>query len=564
MRGIAAAPGIAIGRVYVKLSALQIEKRYVLDTEAELQRLKTAIETAKIQLKELISATEERLGAKEAEIFNAHLILLDDPELIDSIQLKLFKNKVNAEWAVKETERELVKLFEEIADEYIRERIADINDVSARLLQNLTGTAAFDPKSLGEKVIITAKDIVPSEMAMLTKEHVLGILTEVGGATSHTAIVARVAGIPAIVGIKGLLEGIKDGALIILDGSTGEVFVEPDEGLIELYGERQRHEEQKLEELKQYIGKATVTLDGFTVELGCNIGAPKDLAAVLENDGEGIGLFRSEFLYMDRCSMPGEEEQLDAYRTVVEGMKNRTVIIRTLDIGGDKQLPYLDIPKEENPFLGLRAIRYCLKDKEIFKVQLRAILRASAFGRVRIMLPMISGIGELREARSIIEAAKLELDSQGLAYDKDIKLGIMIETPAAAIISDILAKEADFFSIGTNDLTQYTLAVDRMNESIAHLYNTYHPAVLRLIKLTIDNAHKHGKWVGMCGEAAQDERLIPILLAMGLDELSVSPPKVLSIRRLIAGLSKKQVERQMDKFLELADAEEVLSFIESI
>jgi phosphotransferase system enzyme I (PtsI) len=418
--------------------------------------------------------------------------------------------------------------------------------------------------SMKEPGIVIAEELTPSDMTKLDPAWVKGIITESGGVTSHTAIISRVMGIPAVVGAQGILSKVNNEDMVIIDGCSGEILIRPDKAVIEAYQSKLLLERQEQEQLQAYIGKKTISKDGYEISIGCNIGSPKDLEAVLRNDGEGIGLFRSEFLYMDRNAMPDEEEQLAAYKAAAEALDGKAVIIRTLDIGGDKELPYMKLPKEDNPFLGYRAIRYCLEEKDMFRTQLRAILRASSFGKVKIMLPMICSVEEVRKARILLQESMRELDSNAYAYDKDIELGIMIETPAAAMISDVLAKEVDFFSIGTNDLTQYTLAVDRMNSRIASLYTPYHPAVLRSIKLIADNAKEAGIEVGMCGEAAQDELLAPVFMGMGLDELSVSPPQVLKIRKLINSLNKKEWEVHAAKLLKLPDPEEIQRYLKAI
>jgi phosphoenolpyruvate-protein phosphotransferase (PTS system enzyme I) len=563
MNGIGVSQGIAIGKAYIKTSRLSLEKRIVENIEEELVRLYFNIERSKQQLEEIKETTENKIGASEAQIFEAHIMILEDPELVDKAVAKIKNGKVCASWAVKETVDELAQLFKEIDDEYIKERVLDLQDVSLRLIDNILGRKGFDYSKIAEPVIIVATELTPSDMSCMATDKILGVITETGGITSHTVIMSRVMGLPAIVGAGGLLKVVNDGDVIILNGSTGEFFINPEAALKEKYEKERSLQLENQRSLEKYKGMKTLTKDGFEINIGCNIGAPKDLEAVLKNDGEGIGLFRSEFLYMDRATMPTEEEQFYAYRAAAEAMKGKAVIIRTLDIGGDKQLPYMDFPHEENPFLGYRAIRYCLEEREIFRMQLRAMLRASAYGNVKIMLPMISNIDEIREARQELHKSMQELDSRQLDYNKNIELGIMIETPAAAIISDKLAAEIDFFSIGTNDLTQYTLAVDRMNSKISKLYTPYHPAVLRLIKLVADNAKKSGIWVGMCGEAAQDELLVPIFVGMGLDELSVSPPQVLKIRKLINSLKRQDIDKHVESILNLPNAEAVFNYLKN-
>jgi phosphotransferase system enzyme I (PtsI) len=564
MKGIGASQGVAIGKAYIKTTRIKIEKTMAENLEIELAKLYSNIEKSKQQLEEIKKITESKIGAKEAQIFEAHAMILEDPDLVDKAVEKIKVNGYSASWAVKETADEFTQLFMDIEDEYIKERILDLQDVSSRLIDNILGLKGFDYSSIGEPVIVVAEELTPSDMSKISTDKVLGIITQTGGATSHTAIMSRVMGMPAIVGAQGVMETVNNEDIIVMNGSTGEFYINPDREVLQQFEKEKNFQHEEQNALKSYLGRKTVTLDGYEISVGCNIGSPKDLEAVLKNDGEGIGLFRSEFLYMDRNDMPTEEEQFIAYKAAAEAMAGKPVIIRTLDIGGDKQLTYMDFPKEDNPFLGYRAIRYCLEERDIFRIQLRAMLRASAFGNIKIMLPMISGINEIREAKKELAKSMQELDSRQLAYDKDVELGIMIETPSAAIISDKLAAEVDFFSIGTNDLTQYTIAVDRMNSKISDLYTPYHPAVLRLIKLVADNAKKAGIWVGMCGEAAQDELLVPIFACMGLHELSVSPPQVLKVRKLICGLNKNDMEQQIENILDLSNADGVLNYLKSM
>jgi phosphotransferase system enzyme I (PtsI) len=563
MKGLGASPGIAISKAYVKTARIKIEKMMAENSEAELTKLFQAIEKSKEQLDEIKKITESKIGVDEALIFEAHAMILEDPDLVDKIVDKIKNDGVCASWAVREAADELAQLFQDIEDDYIKERVLDLRDVSMRLIENILGLKGFDLSSIIEPVIIIAEELTPSDMSRISSDKVLGIITETGGATSHTAIMSRVMGLPAIVGAVGLLNAAKHDDVLIMNGGTGEFYINPEAEMLQRFEYEKDLQQERQQALQGYIGVKTSTADGVEISIGCNIGAPKDLEAVLKNDGEGIGLFRSEFLYMDRSAMPTEEEQFIAYKAAAEAMAGKPVIIRTLDIGGDKQLAYMNFPKEDNPFLGYRAIRYCLEEREIFRIQLRAMLRASAFGNIKIMLPMISGVDEVREARLELQKSMGELEDRKLNYDKNIELGIMIETPSAAIISDKLAEVVDFFSIGTNDLTQYTLAVDRMNSKIAHLYTPYHPAVLRLIKLVADNAKRAGIWIGMCGEAAQDELLVPIFVGMGLDELSVSPPQVLKIRKLINGLNKKDMEQHVENIMKLSNAKSVFEYIKT-
>jgi phosphotransferase system enzyme I (PtsI) len=564
MKAIGASQGIAIGKIFVKSSKLKLEKSKAENIKAELECFYSNIEKSKQQLEEIKEITEYKIGADEAKIFEAQAMILEDPELVEKVAAKIKGDGVSAAWAVKEATEELSLLFRDIEDEYIKERVLDLQDVSLRLMENILGLNSFEYSSVTEPVIVVAEELTPSDISKISTDKILGIVTERGGATSHTAIMSRVMGLPAIVGAGNFINVANNGDVLIMNGSTGEFYINPDPEMRESFQVEKDLEQKQQQTLQSYIGVKTSTIDGFEISIGCNIGSPKDLEAVLKNDGEGIGLFRSEFLFLDRNTMPTEEEQFNAYKSVAEAMSGKPVIIRTLDIGGDKQVPYMDFPKEDNPFLGYRAIRYCLKEAELFRVQLRAMLRASAFGNIKIMLPMISGIDEVRQARLELQRSMEELDCRHLDYNKKIELGIMIETPAAAIISDRLAAEVDFFSIGTNDLTQYTLAVDRMNTKISDLYTTYHPAVLRLIKLAADNAQKAGIWIGMCGEAAQDELLAPIFAGMGLNELSVSPAQVLKIRRVINGLSMMEMKKHTDAILNLPNSEAVIEYLQSI
>ncbi len=564
MRGIGASQGIAIGRAYIKAKGIKLEKKASDNTASEIERFWAAIEKSKEQLKDMIEMTRVKIGAEEAKIFEAHGMILEDPELLDKVLRKIQTDKVDAAWAVHESIAELAQLFAAIEDAYIRERMLDLQDVGTRLIENLLGVKGTDYDNITEPVILVAEELTPSDMSKLPIDKVLGILTEAGGATSHTAIMSRVMGLPAVVGVAGILREVRDSDLVAINGTTGELYINPPVELLAPLQQEQNSQQKQQKALEQYIGQKTISKDDYEIHIGCNIGTPKDLKAVLKNDGEGIGLFRSEFLYMDRNTMPTEEEQFQAYKAAAEAMSRKPVIIRTLDIGGDKQLPYMDFPKEDNPFLGYRAIRYCLEEKDTFRIQLRALLRASAYGNVKIMLPMISSVDEVRAAKEEVRKAMEELQDRKLTYNPKVEVGIMIETPAAAVISDKLAAEVDFFSIGTNDLVQYTLAVDRMNSKIAALYTPYHPAVLQLIKMVADNANKAGIWVGMCGEAAQDELLAPVFMGMGLHELSVSPPQVLKIRKLLSGIRKKDMEYHVRELLKLSRAEEVHQYLQTI
>ena len=563
-KGTGASPGIALGNALViEHSELNIEKRNIENIEAEIEKLQSAVETSRIELEKVKERAKVELGEHEAEIFEAHLLVLADPELIDQTISKIKDEKVNADFALNEVKDMFVSIFESMDNEYMRERAADIKDVTNRVLRHILGVKVVDLSALDEEVILIAHDLTPSDTATMNKKMVLGFLTNIGGRTSHTAIMARTLEIAAIVGLNDATDKIKDGDFIVFNGETGEVIINPDEETINQYRKlKAKHDEEK-EALKQLIGKASSTLDERHVELAGNIGSPNDLDGLLKNDAEGVGLYRTEFLYMDKeDDFPTEQEQYEAYKAVLEGMNGKPIVIRTLDIGGDKELKYFKMDEEMNPFLGYRAIRLCLDRKDIFKTQLRALYRASVHGKLRIMFPMISSLEELLKAKEVIREVLSELDSEGIKYSHEVEVGMMIEIPSAAVISDILAKHVDFFSIGTNDLIQYTCAVDRMNQKISYLYNQFNPAVLRLIKMVIDNAHKEGKWVGMCGESAGDKRMIPILLGMGLDEFSMSPISILPARKFITSVNYSDMKKFADEVLTMGTAEEIKAYVD--
>ena len=563
-KGTGASPGIALGNALViEHSELNIEKRNIENIEAEIEKLQSAVETSRIELEKVKERAKVELGEHEAEIFEAHLLVLADPELIDQTISKIKDEKVNADFALNEVKDMFVSIFEAMDNEYMRERAADIKDVTNRVLRHILGVKVVDLSALDEEVILIAHDLTPSDTATMNKKMVLGFLTNIGGRTSHTAIMARTLEIAAIVGLNDATDQIKDGDFIVFNGETGEVIINPDEETINQYRKlKTKHDEEK-EALKQLIGKASSTLDERHVELAGNIGSPNDLDGLLKNDAEGVGLYRTEFLYMDKeDDFPTEQEQYEAYKAVLEGMNGKPIVIRTLDIGGDKELKYFKMDEEMNPFLGYRAIRLCLDRVDIFKTQLRALYRASVHGKLRIMFPMISSLEELLKAKEVIREVLSELDSEGIKYSHEVEVGMMIEIPSAAVISDILAKHVDFFSIGTNDLIQYTCAVDRMNQKISYLYNQFNPAVLRLIKMVIDNAHKEGKWVGMCGESAGDKRMIPILLGMGLDEFSMSPISILPARKFITSVNYSDMKKFADEVLTMGTAEEIKAYVD--
>lgn len=563
MKGIGTSPGIAIGKVFVyKEPEIKVNKQKIENIDYEIERLDDAINKAINEINELYENTLKNVGLEDAEIFNAHRMMLEDPEFIENIKAKIKDESSNVEWAVKQVADQYISLFCDIEDEYLKERALDIKDVSNRLLKILLGIESAELQSIKEECIIIAEDLTPSDTAQMNKGKVIGIVTELGGKTSHTSIIARSLEIPAIAGIKNITNMAKNGDKIIIDGGEGIVLLNPsEEESVNFNVKKKEYEKYKLK-LQAMKGRVSISKDGTVVELVANIATPNDVDNVIENDGEGVGLFRTEFLYMDCDKLPTEEEQFQAYKIVAERLSGKPITIRTLDVGGDKEIPYLNLPKEMNPFLGYRAIRLCLDRTEIFKTQLRALLRASAFGDIRIMFPMISNITEVRNAKKLLEELKDELRNEDIPFNEDIQIGIMVEIPAVAVHSDIFAKEVDFFSIGTNDLIQYSLAVDRGNQDISHLYNQYHPAVLRLIKMTIENGHKEGIWVGMCGEAARDEKLIPLLLGMGLDEFSMSPSSILKARWIIKNTCKKEVEDKLNQILSFATAEDVENFIQ--
>ena len=565
LQGIAASDGIAIAKVYTLTEPdLTVTKVTVEDSEKEVSRLDDAL-AASIKDVELIKETAlKNLGEEEAQVFDAHLMVLSDPELIGQVKDSITSNKVNAESALKEVTDMFISIFAGMEDNpYMQERAADIRDVSKRVLAHLLGVKIPSPATIKDEVIIVAADLTPSDTAQLNRQYVKAFVTDIGGRTSHSAIMARSLEIPAIVGTKEVTSTAKDGDIIIVDGLTGDVFLNPSEEVIAEYRAKaeafaaQQAEWEKLKDSKTY------TKDGHQVELAANIGTPKDLEGVVNNGAEGVGLYRTEFLYMDSHDMPTEEDQFEAYKAVLEGMNGKPVVVRTMDIGGDKELPYLPLPHEMNPFLGYRAIRISLNEPEMFRTQLRALLRASVYGKLRIMFPMIATLNDFRGAKALLEEEKAKLIAEGVAVSEDIQVGIMIEIPAAAVLAHQFAKEVDFFSIGTNDLIQYTMAADRMNERVSYLYQPYNPSILTLIKHVIDSAHKEGKWAGMCGEMAGDQTAVPLLVGLGLDEFSMSSSSVLKTRSLISKLTLSDMQALADKAInECATVEEVEALVE--
>lgn len=539
-KGVAAAPGIAIGKVFmIGQTELQWRKYKVAEgqLDKEMTRLDLAVTATSQEIESIKQKVAKEVGPKEAAIFNAYLHILEDPLLIQATKDWIKKDHCNAEFALQETTRELVQQFMESSDEYMRERAADITDVTSRFMRHLTGQPAGPLSEIHEEVVIVSHDLTPSQTASMPREKIIGFVTDVGGRTSHVAIMARSLEIPAVVGLKDITQHVVNGDTLIIDGLAGEVILNPDAKTLAKYQQAQLKYQQANRKLKKMKGVTAVTKDGYRLTVAANLELPEEIRQAQKYGAEGVGLFRTEFLYLNRAELPTEEEQFEAYRMVAQQSLPYATIIRTLDIGGDKFLSPLNTSKEMNPFLGLRAIRLCLNNVELFKVQLRAILRASHFGKIKIMFPMISGIEELRQAKAVLDEARAELTHKRMLYDKNIEIGIMIELPSAALTADVLAKEADFFSIGTNDLIQYTLAADRVNEKVAYLYNPLHPAILRLIKRVIEAAHQERIWVGMCGEMASDPAMTSLLIGLGLDEFSTVSAFIPQLKQCIRGLS---------------------------
>ncbi|WP_226580416.1 phosphoenolpyruvate--protein phosphotransferase [Halobacillus litoralis] len=562
LQGIAASSGIAIAKVYrLEAPDLTFTKTDIQQPEQEVKRLHEALEVSKTELEKIKEHTKKSLGDEHAEIFSAHLLVLSDPELIQPIEDKIKSENVNAEAALSETANMFIDMFKGMDNEYMRERAADIQDVTKRVMAHLLGVTFPDPALINEEVVIVADDLTPSDTAQLNKQYVKGFTTDIGGRTSHSAIMARSLEIPAVVGTKNITSQAEKDVMVIVDGISGDVIVDPTEDQISEYKQKQDDFEKQKQEWAKLKDEATVTSEGEHVELVANIGTPDDVEGVLNNGGEGVGLYRTEFLYMGKSQLPTEEEQFDAYSSVLKQMGDKPVVVRTLDIGGDKELDYLDLPDEMNPFLGFRAIRLCLERDDIFRVQLRALLRASVHGNLKIMFPMIATLEEFRQAKAILEEERTNLTNEGHEIADDIEVGIMVEIPATAVIARQFAKEVDFFSIGTNDLIQYTMAADRMNERVSYLYQPYNPAILNLINNVIEAAHAEGKWAGMCGEMAGDEIAIPILLGLGLDEFSMSATSILPARTQIRDLSKKEMASYKEEILSMGTAEEVVAFV---
>ncbi|HBM74978.1 MAG TPA: phosphoenolpyruvate--protein phosphotransferase [Clostridiaceae bacterium] len=550
MKGIKASSGIAIGRAYLFLKDIEVKQHDVANRKSEGKRLDDAIKVSLNQLEEIRLKTIEDIDKKSSAIFEAHKMILEDPEFIPEIKSLILDKGYNAEYAVSCAVDKYSKIFNSMKDEYLKERGADIKDVGSRIIANLMGYT-FDLKEIPSGSIIVAKDLTASDTASMDKTKIKAFLVDKGGRTSHTAIIARTLEMPAIVGLRDITSKVKTGDYLIVDGNEGEVIINPDADMLKLYNKKAEDYENYRKRLKELINLPAKSIDGKEVTLEANIGTPDDISAALTNGAEGIGLFRTEFLYMNRTSLPTEEEQFEAYKSVVSAMAGKRVTIRTLDVGGDKQLAYLGMDKEQNPFLGWRAIRFCLDREDIFRAQLRAILRASAYGKVSIMYPMISDIGEVRRANKVLKSVMEELDKQGISYDKKLEVGIMVEIPSAAMTADILAKEVDFFSIGTNDLTQYTLAVDRGNSRIKDYYNYFNPGVLRLVKNCIDQSHKYGIYTAMCGEMAGDVEATKILLGLGLDAFSMSSTSIPMVKDVVRNTTMEEAKALAKKALQI-------------
>ena len=564
IKGIGASSGIAIAKAYkLVMPDLTVTQNTVEDVAAEIKKFEDCMaETAK-QLEAIKEAASKNLSAEEAAVFDAHALVLQDPELKTQVLDKINNEKLCAEAALDAVANSFIAMFEMMDYDYFRERAADIKDVSRRLLANLLGKPLPNPALIDEEVVIIADDLTPSDTAQLNKNLVRGFATNIGGRTSHSAIMARSLEIPAVVACKTITEEVKDGDLIVLDGIEGTVMINPDETTVKEYETKRAEFIAYKEELKKLVNEKTITTDGHQVELVANIGSAKDLAGVKENGGEGVGLFRTEFLYMESAELPTEEQQFEVYKEVLEGMEGKPVVVRTLDIGGDKEIEAIDLPKEMNPFLGVRAIRLCFQREDIFRTQLRALLRASVYGDLRIMFPMIATLQEFRKAKGILMEEKEKLVAEGVKVSDTLQVGIMIEIPAAAVLAHKFAKEVDFFSVGTNDLVQYTFAADRMSSGVSYLYQPFNPSILNLLKHVIDSAHAEGKWAGMCGEMAGEAIAAPLLLGLGLDEFSMSATSILAQRKLIKSVSKADMEALVEKALDCATSEEVVELVKS-
>lgn len=565
LTGIGASPGLAAARALLLQTEHFVPAREsIADSKLEAERFQQAVGQAQVEIEAIRAATEERLGADKAEIFEGHLMILEDPDFIDAIEAKIIDEAINAEYALYEIAQSFVELLKSMEDELLQGRAADIEDVMRRIMSHLRGVKHMDLANLTEECIIIAKDLTPSDTAQLNLTVVRGFITEIGSRTSHSAIMARSLEIPAIVGVGASIQDIPDQAMILMDADEGAIRIEPSEAELNAFNEKKQSYDLRRAELAKLKDQPSISKDGKQVELAANIGKLEDVQKAIDSGAEGIGLFRTEFLYMGRSSLPTEEEQYTSYKYVLERMNPKPVVIRTLDIGGDKELPYMDLPKESNPFLGQRAIRLCLDRQDIFRTQLRALLRASRYGNLKIMFPMIAVLEELLEAKKLLEEEKTKLVEEGIAIADRIEVGMMVEIPAAAIAADLFAPEVDFFSIGTNDLIQYMMAADRMNETVSYLYQPWHPSLLRLIRLVIQAANKEGKWVGMCGEMAGDQTAIPLLLGLGLHEFSMSSGAILQSRDLISQLNQADWSKHVEQALAMRSTSEITQYVEHI
>lgn len=564
LKGIAASDGIAAAKAYMLVQPdLSFSETSIDDPEAEIERLDDAVEASKSELELIKQKATENLGEEEAQVFEAHLTILADPELLGQIKDKIKNDKVNAEAALKSVTDMFIEMFEAMTDNaYMQERAGDIRDVTKRIMSHLLGVTLPNPALIQEEVVIVAHDLTPSDTAQLDRNYVKGFITDIGGRTSHSAIMSRTLEIPAVVGSGSATTDIQEGEMVIIDGINGDALVDPTDAELADYKQKAAEFAAQKEEWARLKDAKSVSADGKEVLLGANIGTPDDVLGANDNGAEAVGLFRSEFLYMNSNELPTEDEQYEAYKAALEGMSGKQVVVRTMDIGGDKELPYLPLPEEQNPFLGYRAIRICLDRQDIFRTQLRALLRASKYGRLAIMFPMIATVQEFKDAKAIFEEEKANLVASGVEVSDDIQVGMMMEIPAAAMIADKLAKYADFFSIGTNDLIQYSMAADRGNERVSYLYQPYNPSILRLIKNIIDASHKEGKWTGMCGEMAGDQIAVPLLLGLGLDEFSMSATSILKTRSLIKKLDSKEMKELADKAVsDCETVDEVVSLV---
>lgn len=563
LKGIAASSGITIAKAYkLETPQITIEKKDS-NPQEEIEKFKDALAASRKDIETIKERATGKLSDEELEIFDAHLMVVDDPAMSDEVISMIENEKVNAEYALDVVSNNYISMFESLDDEYMRERAADIKDVTTRIKYHILGVDVADLSLIDQEVIVVAHDLTPSDTAQLDKKFTKGFATEIGGRTSHSAIMARSLEIPAVVGIASVMSEVKHGDLLILDALKGQLIVNPDEKTIEQYQEKAEKYQKEVAALKVLKDKETITTDGHKVEIVGNIGTPDDVAGVIDNGGEGVGLYRTEFLYMNSTELPTEEQQFEAYKKVLVAMNGKPVVVRTLDIGGDKKLPYLPIDPEMNPFLGYRAIRLCLDRKDIFRTQLRALLRASAYGKLRIMFPMIATIDEFVSAKALLEEEKEKLVKEGVEVGQDLQVGMMVEIPAAAVLADEFAKYADFFSIGTNDLIQYSMAADRMSEKVSYLYQPLNPSILRLIKLTIDGAHSQGKWCGMCGEMAGEPDAMAVLMGLGLDEFSMSATSILKARSIANSISYQEMQQLAAKAVKCQRAQEVLDLIHS-